>query len=43
MPGLHGESQQEDLDKRFEMPKALKVAQAVFKVLNCELVWDAPL
>ena len=23
------------------MPKALKVAQTVFKVLNCELVWDA--
>lgn len=31
----------EDLDKRFEMPKALKVAQAVFKVLSREPVWDA--
>lgn len=36
--GLHSEP--EDLDKRFELPKAI-VAQAVFKVLCCELVWDA--
>lgn len=37
------ESAKEILIKGFEMPKALKVAQTVFKVLNCELVWDARL